>query len=155
MLRATAVIDPGGWPPAEALDSVLLDYDSRHRRRLRMTGEAGTVFLLDLAEARVLGEGDGLLLEDGRIVAVRAAPEPLVEIACATPRDLARVAWHLGNRHCPTQVLDGRLRIREDAVLIGMLERLGATVARVEAPFEPEGGAYGHDAGQSRGNGHG
>jgi urease accessory protein len=124
---------------------VTLPYDDRHRRRVRLSTDAGLPFLLDLPEARVLRDGDRLVLEDGRLVLVRAAPEAVLEVrARGDASALARVAWHLGNRHAPTQILDGRLRIRADHVLEHLLvEHLGAEVARATAPFDPEGGAYG------------
>ncbi|PIW25943.1 MAG: urease accessory protein UreE [Rhodospirillales bacterium CG15_BIG_FIL_POST_REV_8_21_14_020_66_15] len=143
MIRATALKRKGEWSGAAA-DRVVLDFDGRHRRRLAMTGADGLAFLLDLAEAEALADGDGLVLEDGRIVAVRAAQEPLLEVTCDGPDLLLRVAWHLGNRHLPTELLGDRLRIRRDHVIEDMLIRLGARVAHVEAPFNPEGGAYGH-----------
>jgi urease accessory protein len=91
-----------------------------------------------------LRDGDGLVLEDGAIVRVAGKPEPLVEIAAATPRDLARLAWHIGNRHTDMQVIGDTLRIRRDHVLEDMLRGLGAQLTPVEAPFDPEHGAYGH-----------
>ncbi|MDZ4349022.1 MAG: urease accessory protein UreE [Xanthomonadaceae bacterium] len=135
-------------------DSVRLDYDGRWRRRVRLRTEAGLAFLLDLPEATELREGDGLKLEDGRIIRVHAAPEPVVDVHCGEPARLARIAWHLGNRHLPTQVLDDgeTLRIRQDHVIEGMLVALGASPVRRQAAFNPEGGAYGrgrhhgHDA---------
>ncbi len=152
MLRATQVRPAGTWPRETAADAVLLDFDGRHRRRIALTGEGGLRFLLDLPEAAALRDGDGLVLEDGRIVRVGAAPERLAEIRCATAADLLRVAWHLGNRHLPTQLLGDRLRIREDHVILDMVRRLGAEVRLVEAPFDPEGGAYGH--GHAQGHEH-
>jgi urease accessory protein len=107
-----------------------------------MTGDGGTEFLLDLGEAVPLRDGDGLLLEDGRIVAIAAAPEALAEIAAGSQSDLVRIAWHLGNRHLPCQLLGDRIRIRRDHVIEDMVARLGATVTAVDAPFDPEGGAY-------------
>jgi urease accessory protein len=141
MLRATSVKPKGGWTGAVA-DTVVLDYDDRHRRRMAMTGVQGTGFLLDLPEAMLLRGGDALVLEDGRLIEVVAAPEPLAEIRVASPADLVRVAWHLGNRHLPTQVAGNKLRIRRDHVIEAMLQGLGARVAAIEAPFDPEGGAY-------------
>jgi urease accessory protein len=126
-----------------ARDVVTLGFDDRFRRRRRYVGEGGTEFLLDLEEATVLHDGDGLLLEGGGVVLVRAAPEPLVEVTAETPERLARLAWHLGNRHLPTQIGEGRLLIRDDHVITAMLRGLGATLRRVDAPFDPEGGAYG------------
>ena len=143
MIRATHVHAAGQWS-GEAADRIVLDYDQRHRRRMAMTAAGGLEFLLDLSEAVPLKDGDGLVLEDGRIVAIEAAPEPLSEITTATADGLLRVAWHLGNRHLPTQLLGDRLRIRHDPVIEEMVDHLGAVVTRVEAPFDPEGGAYGH-----------
>mgnify|MGYP002862230453 CR=1 FL=1 len=152
MLRATSVKQAGLWNGA-AVDWVVLDFDGRHRRRMAMTGEGGLAFLLDLAEAEALADGDGLVLEDGRLVAVRAAEEPLLEVTCADVDHLVRVAWHLGNRHLPTELLGDRLRIRRDHVIADMLVKLGAEVAEIMAPFNPEGGAYGH--GRTHGHDHG
>jgi urease accessory protein len=149
--RATAIRPAGAWAPAEARDAVTLDFDDRHRRRRRYTGERGLVFLLDLPEAAVLRDGDGLVLEDGAgIVAVRAAPEPVVEVTASTPEALAHLAWHLGNRHLPAEIGAGRILIRDDHVIARMLEGLGATLRRVQAPFNPEGGAYGEHNRQPR-----
>ncbi|WP_198368551.1 urease accessory protein UreE [Roseomonas rosulenta] len=141
--RATEVLRAGTWPEAEARDSVLVDFDDRHRRRRLYTGQGGLAFLLDLPEATVLRDGDGLALATGGYVRVRAAPEPLVEITASTREHLARLAWHLGNRHLPTQIEGERLLIRDDHVIVHMLEGLGATLRKVDAPFDPEGGAYG------------
>lgn len=145
MLRATKVIPAAERSNESPMDSVTLDFEDRHRRRLRLTGDNGGDFLLDLAEARVLRDGDGLVLEDGVVIAVRSAPERLAEISCETPLHLTRIAWHLGNRHCPTQILGDKLRIRFDHVLVEMVRQLGAQVTELAAPFEPEGGAYRHD----------
>jgi urease accessory protein len=141
MLRANKVIAAGQWNGAP-VDTVVLDFDERHRRRVAMTGVGGLAFLLDLAEAAMLRGGDGLSLEDGRIVEVVAAPEPLAEIRTADGLGLARVAWHLGNRHLPTEILPKALRIRHDPVIEAMANGLGARVIPLEAPFNPEGGAY-------------
>lgn len=100
--------------------------------------------LLDLPEPQRLRHGDALLLDDGTIVRVEGKPEPLLEISCETPEQLARCAWHLGNRHADMQLVDGRLRIRHDHVLKAMLLRLGARLTPIEAPFDPEPGAYAH-----------
>ena len=150
MLRATAVKEAGDWPTSAACDSVVLDFDARHRRRIVMQGEGGMEFLLDLPEAVALSEGDGLVLEEGGIVAVTAASERLIEVRAGPGIELLRIAWHLGNRHLPTQILGDCLRIREDHVILDMLVKMGATTALIEAPFHPEGGAYG----QGRTHGH-
>lgn len=141
--RATEVHRAGTWPEAEARDAVLVDFDDRFRRRKLYTAEGGLAFLLDLADATVLREGDGLALASGGFVRVRAAPEPLVEITAQSHEHFARLAWHLGNRHLPTQIAGDRLLIRDDHVIVHMLEGLGATLRKVSAPFDPEGGAYG------------
>ncbi|MGA2044553.1 MAG: urease accessory protein UreE [Roseiarcus sp.] len=141
MIHAHSVHPAGAWS-GEPADSVVLDYDERYRRRIAMTGVRGLAFLLDLPEAVMLRAGDGLTLEDGRIVEVVAAPEALCEIRGADVAALVRVAWHLGNRHLPTELLAGCLRIRRDHVIEDMARRLGARVVAVEAPFNPEGGAY-------------
>ncbi len=141
MVRAIRVSPKGTWN-GTAADTVTLDYDQRHRRRMAMRGAKGTEFLLDLAEAVPLRDGDGLLLDDKRMVAVAAAPEPLAEITTGSAPELLRVAWHLGNRHLPAQLAGDRIRIRRDHVIEEMVEGLGAHVAHIEAPFDPEGGAY-------------
>jgi urease accessory protein len=141
--RATQVLPAGQWQARSARDSITASFDDRHRRRRRYTAEKGLSFLLDLPEAVALRDGDGLLLEGGGVVLVRAAPEPLMEVRGQDARHLLRLAWHLGNRHLPAEIDDARILIREDHVILRMLRGLGATVARVEAPFNPEGGAYG------------
>lgn len=118
-----------------------------------MTGAGGLAFLLDLPRAEALADGDGLELEDGRIVVVQGAPEALLEITSDDPFLLLRVGWHLGNRHLPTELLPGALRIRDDHVIADMVRGLGAEVRRVDAAFQPEGGAYGH--GRVHGHEHG
>ena len=144
MLRATTIRQAGTWPQAEACDVVVLDFDARHRRRIVMRGRQGTEFLLDLPQAVALSEGDGLALEGGGVVAVESAPERLIEVRAGPGIELVRIAWHLGNRHLPTELLGDRLRVREDHVILDMLAKLGAETRLIEAPFHPEGGAYGH-----------
>ena len=141
MIRATQVLGQHHWKQSAA-DTVVLDFDDRHRRRMAMTGTRGLEFLLDLENAIALRGGDALVLEDGRLVEVVAAPEPLVEIRGADPLHLVRVAWHLGNRHLPTQIMAKGLRIRRDHVIEAMVQGLGARIIEIEAPFDPEGGAY-------------
>ncbi len=140
-MRAIAIKPADTWA-GEVADRVVLDYEDRHRRRIAMTGKNGTAFLLDLPSPTELQGGDALLLDDGRLVEVVAAPEPLLEIRCADPRQLARLAWHLGNRHLPTQLMNGALRVRRDHVIADLAVRLGAEIIEIEAPFDPEGGAY-------------
>jgi urease accessory protein len=141
MIRATQVKGQHRWTEAPA-DTVVLDFDDRHRRRMAMTGTRGLEFLLDLENAVALRGGDALVLDDGRLIEVVAAPEPLIEIRGTDPHHLVRVAWHLGNRHLPTQIMPKGLRIRRDHVIEAMVKGLGARVIEIEAPFDPEGGAY-------------
>jgi urease accessory protein len=150
MIRATEVKGQHRWTEAPA-DTVVLDFDDRHRRRMAMTGTRGLEFLLDLENAVALRGGDALMLEDGRLIEVVAAPEPLLEIKGSDPHHLIRVAWHLGNRHLPTQIMPKGLRIRRDHVIEAMVTGLGARVIEIEAPFDPEGGAY---AGTAHGHAH-
>ena len=146
MLRAERIERMGHWPRERARSTVTLGYDDRHRRRLRLTSDAGEAFLLDLPQVSVLEDGDGLALSDGTWLAVKAAPEALIEITAATPDLLARLAWHIGNRHLPAQIEAQRILIRDDHVVAGMLEGLGARLRRIAAPFTPERGAYRDDS---------
>jgi len=140
----TDVLPKGAWQ-GEPADRVVLDYDGRHRRRIVLTGASGAEYLLDLAEATHLRDGDGL--QSGRgIVQVVAKPEPLMEVRAASPQALVRLAWHIGNRHLAAAISAERILIRRDHVIGHMLEHLGARVREVEEAFDPEGGAY-HDHG--------
>jgi urease accessory protein len=145
--RALDIRKCGDCSGDQFIDRVILSADDRHRRRLVMTGEAGTRFLLDLPQAARLRDGDGLVLDDGSIVRVVGKPEPLVEIEAAGAAARLRIAWHIGNRHVEVQVVGDRLRIRRDHVLEAMLLGLGATLTPIEAPFDPEQGAYAHGSG--------
>jgi len=157
MRRVSAIKPAGQWNAAACADRVVLDAHERHRRRAVLTPVSGATFLLDLPHAAVLKDGDGLVLDDDSTVRVVGRPEPLVEIAAASAPELARLAWHLGNRHTEVQVIGERLRIRRDHVLEAMLEKLGAEINAIEAPFEPERGAYEHghgDGGHRHGHDH-
>jgi urease accessory protein len=142
MRRAVAVKPAATWDLALAVDRVVLDANERHRRRVVLTGEGGTVFLLDLPRPVMLKDGDGLVLEDFGTVQVVGRPESLVATTAASAEELARLAWHIGNRHVDMQVIGHELRIRRDHVLEDMLLRLGARLLPIEAAFDPEGGAY-------------
>ena len=132
----------GHWPEERAATALTLDFDARHRRRICLTLDDGEVVLLHLSKAVAMSDGDGLQLEDGRWIRVRASNERLVEIRHADLAQLVRVAWHLGNRHLPTDICGPLLRIRPDHVIEDMLRGMGAELRTVDAPFQPEGGAY-------------
>jgi urease accessory protein len=143
LAEARSVLDAGTWSD-KPVDRVVLAYDDRHRRRFVLTCASGRQILLNLADARVLADGDGLQLGDGAIIVVEAAPEKLIEVRAADAHELIRIAWHLGNRHLPTEILADSLRIRHDHVIEAMVIQLGAKVEHINVPFNPEGGAYGH-----------
>lgn len=138
MRRSIAVKPVGAWSAREAIDRVILDADDRQRRRIVLTGESGTTFLLDLERPISLRNGDGLVLDDGAVVEVRGAPEPLIEVAGPRAVDVLRFAWHIGNRHTDLQIVGDHLRIRRDHVLEAMLAQMGASLVPVDAPFDPE-----------------
>ena len=140
-MRAEAVLKAGAWDGAAEIDRVLLDFDRRHRRRIVLRTEEGREVLLDLPQAARLRDGDGLVVAEG-VVRICARPEPLLEIHAHDAGEMVRIAWHLGNRHLPVQVVGDRIRIRADHVIREMVEGLGGHVAAVEAPFDPEAGAY-------------
>jgi urease accessory protein len=152
MKRALDVRAAGHWDEASAVDTISLDAHERHRRRVMLRAERGTKFLLDLPKATALHDGDGLVLDDGAMVKIVGRPEPLIEITAADAHELARLAWHIGNRHIDVEIIGDRLRIRRDHVIEAMLGGLGATLSPIEAPFNPEHGAY-HQHGHEHGNG--
>jgi urease accessory protein len=156
MQHASRIRLRGDWPAAEEADRIVLAFDQRWRRRLKLTTSGGEAFLLDLSQASVLRDGDALVLDDGRLVAVAAAAEDLLEVRGTAQIALPRIAWHLGNRHTPTAIEHDRILVRRDHVLADMLRRLGAEVREVSAPFDPEGGAYatGHSAQPPHGRHH-
>ena len=141
-MRAIQALPAGSWGAAQ--DAVTLDYDRRHRRRIMLRTNSGADCLLDLKETAHLRDGDGLLCEEGAILRVIAAREALVEIT-ADPPLLIRLAWHLGNRHLDVAFAGNALRIRADHVIEAMVQGLGGFVTHLEAPFDPESGAYAHD----------
>lgn len=145
MRRLVKVAKAGSWPDSGEVDSITLSFDDRHRRRLRLTTNDGEGVLLDLTKPQPLDDGDGLAFEnDGGWLRIKAAPELVLEIAGRDDRHLIRLAWHLGNRHLPTQILDNnRLRIRYDQVIEEMLTNLGANLERSEAAFKPESNGFG------------
>jgi urease accessory protein len=133
----------GHWPKHEAVGAVTLDFDKRHRRRIRLTTDQGDEVLLDLPKAVAMAHGDGLQLEDGKWLRVQAAPEQIIEIRHKDLNQLMCLAWHLGNRHLPTEIRSQVLRIRPDHVIEDMLRGFGADLVKLQVPFQPEGGAYG------------
>jgi urease accessory protein len=142
LIRAVEVVPPGKWPQHAAADRLVLTFDDRYRRRLRYVALGGTAFLLDLPRTTILRAGDGLRLEDGRVIAVEALPEELAEVTASDTATLMRLCWHIGNRHLPAQLEPTRILIRDDAVIVNMLIGLGATVKPVTEAFNPEPGAY-------------
>ncbi|GGE30247.1 hypothetical protein GCM10007276_04310 [Agaricicola taiwanensis] len=154
MIRATSVVRRVAVKPEKIADSITLDHGERHRRRVALTGEAGTAFLLDLAEAAVLDDGDAVKLEDGRLIAVKAAPERLIEIRTGSQLRLMRIAWHIGNRHIPCEITEDALYIADDHVLLEMVRGLGGSAEIVTRPFRPERGAYDHGGHHGHGHGH-
>jgi urease accessory protein len=155
MLRATTVVRRADMPGKIAVDTITLDRASRFRRRIALQTDRGHDLLLDLAETTYLADGDGLLLQNGAYVKVVAAAEPLLEIHAHGAADLARIAWHIGNRHTAAEVTATALYIQPDHVLESMVIGLGAHVHHVRRPFEPEGGAYGHKGALPTGHHHG
>ena len=145
MLTAQRVIEKS--PAAD--DHVALDYDARFLRRKVLTTVAGVQVMVDLPRTTSLAHGDALQTGDGLLVGIVAAPEPLLEV---TGQNLHRIAWHIGNRHTPCQIEDNRLLIQQDHVMADMLAKIGAHIRKVEEPFTPEGGAYGH--GRTHGHDH-
>jgi urease accessory protein len=144
--------------PDPVAATITLDEMARHRRRMRMVSDrlengATIAFLLDLPEARLLRHGDGLVLSDGRIIQVRARPEALMEVRGRDAQHLLALAWQIGNRHLAAEIDTGCLRIRRDHVIREMLIGLGADVVDVQAPFDPEGGAYGDHHAHEHGHG--
>ncbi len=143
--RVAQIRQAGAWEISRACDRVVLEANERNRRRIVLTGEMGTDFLLDFAKPVTLRDGDGLLLDDGSIVLVAGAPEALIEIAAHTPNEFVRLAWHLGNRHTDVQIVGNKIRIRRDHVLEDMLRGLGAHLHTLEAPFDPEPSGRAHE----------
>lgn len=142
MRRAISYAVPGTWPEAEAIDTVTLDFESRHRRRMLAATDSGAGFLLDLPEAAMIACGGGLRLEDGRWLHVKAAPEHLTEVRHEDARKLMHFAWLLGSMHLPIESRDGALFIRPDYTAEETLRAQGASLAPADAPFQPEEGTY-------------
>jgi urease accessory protein len=142
MERAAHILRKGSFVPALAHDRVILDFDRRHRRRVVLSTQGQRDVLLDLPQAMHIRDGDALVLGDISLVVVVAEPEPLLEITAQNRDVLIRIAWHLGNRHLPTQLMGACLRIRADHVIADMVRGLSGEVTPILAAFDPEGGAY-------------
>lgn len=143
MLRATRHSPAGDWPATDAAGAISLDFEGRHRRRIRLETDAGAAVLLDLERATAMADGDGVATDCGRWFRIAAKPEPLLAVTAPNAHELLKLAWHLGNRHTPAEIQPGRLLIRRDHVLAEMARGLGGSVEEVVEPFQPEGGAYG------------
>ena len=142
-MRATRTIRAGQRPPGSVIrDTIILDFEQRQSRRGAFVGVNGTNVEIDLAEPVRLRIDDALVLDDGSLVEVVAKPEPLIEARAADLPALARLAWHLGDRHVPVELFERRLRVRSDPAVEALLRSLDAKLVAIEAPFEPEGGAY-------------
>ena len=150
MIRAHTIL-PDAAGPADL--TAELSFDDRHRRRIVVATREGEDVLVDLAEATRLAAGTRIAMEDGRTLQILALDEAVADITAPDPLLVTRLAWHLGNRHTPTAILAGRLRIRRDHGLEAMVERLGGTVTPLSGPFDPEYGAY-HDGGGHGHHGH-
>ena len=142
-MRAASIRRHGEFSVNDATDQIVLTADARARRRAGLTTSTGRNLLLDLPHATFLHDGDALLTDNDQLVLIKAAPEPVLDIT-APPELLARLAWHVGNRHVQVQFLPTGFRLHRDHVLAAMLANLGATVTEKDEPFDPEPGAYAH-----------
>jgi urease accessory protein len=142
MRRVVRVIGAAAGDTAPRIDSIILGGDQRRVQTAHLTGVNGTLIGLMLPEPVLLRMGDALELDDGTLIDIVVEPEALIEVRGNDLTHLARLAWHLGDRHVPVQVLSNRLRLRRDAALEAMLGQLGARLTAIDAPFDPEGGAY-------------
>ena len=154
MLRVATIKSAGQWDATTAADRVVLDAGDRNRRRIVLTGDKGTEFLLDFVKPVSLRDGDGLVLDDGSTVLVTGQAETLIEISAGNALDTVRLAWHLGNRHTDVQIVADKIRIRRDHVLEEMLLGLGAHLHAVDAAFDPESPTPSHEHGHTHHHGH-
>lgn len=156
MMRATSVVRRAAVKADRVSDSVTLDHEARHRRRIAIRTDGGAEILLDLDKATALDDGDALKLDDECLVLVRAAPQDLLAITAQTPQRLMRIAWHIGNRHTAAEITADAIYIENDHVLAEMVRGQGGQVAAIRRPFRPERGAYdhAHDPGHAHGGPH-
>jgi urease accessory protein len=152
MPRAISVLAADHRRDRPVVDTVVLDHAQRSTQNITVTGVKGGSYEIALAEPARLRTDDLLVLDDGGLVEVVAAPEALIEGRAADVAALSRLAWHLGDRHVPVQVLPNRVRVRRDANVEALLKSLGAKIVLIEAPFEPEGGAYSSSHGHVHGH---
>jgi urease accessory protein len=160
MPRATSVLRVAERRDGSVVDTLILPHAQRQVQKGFLFGVKGTCVELDFPETVRLRTDDALLLDTGGLVEVVAEPEPLIEVRAADLAALARLAWHLGDRHVPVQIMERKLRFKRDESIEALLQSLGAKVVAIEAPFEPEGGAYeapagGHDHGHGHNHDHG
>lgn len=150
--RAVSVA-PAGSPSGEIAGKAVLAHDERHLRRRAIELTDGGKVLVDLLEPVSLGDGDRLVLEDGRLIEIGAAPEELFDIRARDAAHLTELAWHIGGRHLAAAIEAGRILILRDHAIRDMLEGLGAIVVDVVEPFSPVRGAHSsHD--HDHGHGH-
>jgi urease accessory protein len=146
MLRAVAILRAGQTQTGEIVDTLLLDYDQRRALRGPFTGLKGAQIDIALPDSSShsapVATDDCFVLDDGRLIEVVARPEKLLEARAESAASMARLAWHLGDRHIPAQLHERRLRVRRDPATEKLLATLGVMTRIVDAPFEPEGGAY-------------
>lgn len=154
-IRSRLPVKPHAAYRVEVRDRLVLAFDQRRKSRGLARLESGEEVAVALPRGEVLRGGDLVVASDGRVIEVVAPAEPLLHVECGTPGALARAAYHLGNRHVPVQVGEGWLRLAADHVLEEMLRGLGARVVPVEAPFDPEAGAYGAHHRHDNESGHG
>ena len=142
MPRVVKIVAAGVADGKAIVDTVILTPEERRAPGGSATGLKGTRLTFDLAAPVALRAGDLLVLDDGNLIEVLAEPEPLIEARAKDLTALARLAWHLGDRHVPVQLFANRLRVRREPAIEALLARLGAKLVAIEAPFDPEGGAY-------------
>lgn len=145
MQRAISVVRKAAVKQDRVVETLTLDHEDRNRRRVALKGDGGRDILLDLDKPTALNDGDAIKLEDGSLVLIKAAAQKLIEITAENPLRLARVAWHIGNRHTPAEITANAIYIEHDHVLAEMIRGQGCAMADVERPFQPERGAYDHD----------
>lgn len=145
MQRAISVVRKAAVKQDRVIETLTLDHEDRNRRRVALKGDGGQDILLDLDKPTALNDGDAVKLEDGSLVLIKAAAQKLIEITAENPLRLARVAWHIGNRHTPAEITANAIYIEHDHVLAEMVRGQGCAMSDVERPFQPERGAYDHD----------